>query len=354
MAMRTLDGELGEVVVVMSGYNDPIWTIDEAIEGVVAEARRQDVEHIVWLTLRTSDGVEYSDPQEQSSINTFREYNEQLVEAAAASDGFLQVADWATYSNGASGWFEADGVHLTARGVDAVTGFIAGIVDRVLAGENVSPAAAPWTILVPGADGEVVTAVQEALLAAGVDVPGGADGVYGNGTMIAVADYQRRTGGLQVTGAVDIATARSLGVYIDPDDAQEPPAAATSTAAPVTAPPATAARPAVEVAAAAETAEVAATQPAPAPAADGSGGGVPRWAWMTAALVVALTTSVVARRRWVVLRRAQRRWARIHPATSPGRSVADLRRAAQLPTTHGPAVVAVLYDHEQESTVAGE
>ena len=192
MAMRTLDGELGEVLVVMSGYNDPGWTIDEAIARVVDEARSKDVGHVVWLSLRTSDDVDYSDPQEQSSINTFREYNEQLFEAAAASEGYLQVADWATYSNGASAWFEADGVHLTGRGVDAITTFITGTVERVLAGENVSPAAAPWTVLVPGAEGEIVEAVQEALIAAGVEVPGGADGVYGNDTMAAVAAYQRR------------------------------------------------------------------------------------------------------------------------------------------------------------------
>ena len=216
-AMRTLDGELGEVLVVMSGYNDPIWTIDEAIAGVVDEARDQGVGHVVWLSLRTSDDVDYSDPQEQSSINTFREYNEQLFAAAAASDGYLQVADWATYSNGASAWFETDGVHLTPRGVDAITTFIAGTVERVLTGENVSPAAAPWTVLVPGAEGEVVAAVQEALIAAGVEVDGGADGVYGNDTMAAVAEYQRRNDALQETGAVDVATARSLGVYQDPD-----------------------------------------------------------------------------------------------------------------------------------------
>ena len=216
-AMRTLDNELGEVLVVMSGYNDPVWTIDEAITGVVDEARDQGVAHVVWLSLRTSDGVDYSDPQEQSSINTFREYNEQLFAAAAASDGYMQVADWATYSNGASAWFEIDGVHLTPRGVDAITTFIAGTVERVLAGENVSPAAAPWTVLVPGAEGEVVAAVQEALIAAGVEVDGGADGVYGNDTMAAVAEYQRRNDALQETGAVDIATARSLGVYQEPD-----------------------------------------------------------------------------------------------------------------------------------------
>ena len=160
-AMRTLDGELGEVVVVMSGYNDPASTIDDAIAGVVDEARGQGVNHVVWLSLRTNGDVDYSDPQEQSSINTFRDYNEQLVAAAAASDGYLQVADWTTYSNGAAAWFETDGVHLTPEGVDAVTTFITATVERVLAGENVSPAAAPWTLLMPGAEGEIVVAVQD-------------------------------------------------------------------------------------------------------------------------------------------------------------------------------------------------
>ena len=39
-AMSTLGGDLGEVLVVMSGYNDPVWTIDEAIAGVVEAAPR--------------------------------------------------------------------------------------------------------------------------------------------------------------------------------------------------------------------------------------------------------------------------------------------------------------------------
>jgi peptidoglycan hydrolase-like protein with peptidoglycan-binding domain len=315
----------------MSGYNDPIWTIDEAIAGVVAEARRQDVDHVVWLSLRTSDDVDYSDPQEQSSINTFREYNEQLVAAAEASDGYLQIGDWATYSNGASGWFEADGVHLTARGVDAITTFIAGTAERVLAGENVSPAAAPWTVLVPGADGDTVEAVQEALIAAGVDVPGGADGVYGNDTMAAVADYQRRHDDLQVTGAVDMATARSLGVYEDPNAADE-----TSTT--------TIARPATTAAATARVAPLG----APAEPSE-SAGGLTRWPFVAGAIALALAATVAGRRRYVAARRAARRWARVHPATSPRRSVADLRRAETLPTTPVDAVKRI-YDHETEES----
>ena len=311
-AMRTLDGELGEVLVVMSGYNDPVWTIDEAIAGVVDEARRQDVGHVVWLSLRTSNDVDYSDPQEQSSINTFREYNEQLVAAAAASDGYLQVADWATYSNGASAWFEADGVHLTPRGVDAITTFIAGTVERVLAGENVSPAAAPWTVLVPGAEGEVVAAVQEALIAAGVEVDGGADGVYGNDTMAAVAEYQRRNGALQETGAVDMATARSLGVYEDPEAADGP----TQTAPPAT----TIAATTVPVRCKGRRRRVRRS--------DRRGGGPPRRALVTASVVVVFAAALVARRRYVVAQRAARRRARV---------TQQRRRARVSPTCGGPA-----------------
>jgi len=322
-AMRSLDGELGEVLVVMSGYNDPVSTIDEAIAAVVDEARGQDVGHVVWLTLRTSSDVDYSDPQEQSSINTFREYNEQLVDAAAASDGYLQVADWATYSNGASAWFETDGVHLTARGVDALTGFVAAVVERVLAGEDVSPAAAPWTVLVPGASGADVAAVQDAVLAAGVEVPGGADGIYGNDTMAAVAEYQRRHGGLQVTGALDLATARELGVYVDPDEeaASAPEVAGQALDAPSAAVPVPGA------------ARAATDFPTDAGSAFGVRGVSP--VLVAIAIVAVLGLAVVARRRHVVRQRNARRRARVHPAASPHRSVADLRRSGALPPS-GP------------------
>jgi hypothetical protein len=338
-AMQTLDGELGEVLVVMSGYNDPVWTIDEAIAGVVDQARDQGLEHIVWLSLRTSDDVDYSDPQEQSSINTFRDYNEQLFAAAEASDGFLQIADWATYSNGASAWFEADGVHLTARGVDAITTFIAGTVARVLAGENVSPAAAPWTVLVPGAEGDTVTAVQEALIDAGIDVPGGADGVYGNDTMAAVAAYQRGKDDLQETGAVDISTARALGVFEDPDAADETTTTRTATTTVVATTPPVPAR------------ANAATEPPES--ADGAGGW-PRWPLIVAAAVTIVAAALMSRRRYVVAKRSARRWARVHPATSPRRSVADMRRTGELPAVSDSA--GRIYDHELErpATVEAE
>ena len=336
-AMRTLDGELGEVLVVMSGYNDPESSIDEAIDGVVDEARDQGVEHVVWLSLRTSDDVDYSDPQEQSSINTFREYNEQLFAAAAASGGYLQVADWATFSIGATAWFEGDGVHLTSIGVDAATSFIAGTVDQVLAGQDVSPAEAPWTVLVPGAEGELVEAVQEALIANGINVDGGADGIFGNDMMTAVAAYQRRNGTLQVTGAVDVETAELLGVYEDPDAVEEPTAPTT----PATVPPAAPAPPPAQAAVVGETTATGDTEAGP----------FPRWSLVAVAVaVVGLAAALVGRRRWVASQRGVRRWARVHPATSPRRSVADLRRAGELPPAPQPA--GRIYDHQLEQPAA--
>jgi peptidoglycan hydrolase-like protein with peptidoglycan-binding domain len=178
--------------------------------------------------------------------------------------------------------------------------------------------------------GETVEAVQDALVDAGVDVPGGADGVYGNDTMAAVAAYQRRDGDLQVTGAVDMATARALGVYADPEAAAETTTAQARTVAATTVAPVRAAP--VEV---------------PAHPLD-TDNGFRWWPIIVAAAVIALAAGVAGRRRYVVARRAARRWARVHPSTSPRRSVADGRRAGDPePTT--PVPTGRIYDHESEA-----
>ncbi|MEM9745202.1 MAG: peptidoglycan-binding protein [Actinomycetota bacterium] len=301
--MRSLDGALGELLVVMTGYNDPVWSIDESIVEVTAEARRQGVEHVLWLTLRTSFDVDYSDPQEQSSIDTFREYNDRLLDAAEASGGFLQLADWGAYSFGATEWFEYDGVHLTPSGVGALTGFLAEAIDRVLAGDQNAIVSTSWTVLVPGAEGPTVSAVQEAMIEAGIDVPGGADGVYGNDTMAAVAEFQRRNGDLQVTGAVDAPTARALGVDLgtgasnadDPastdDEPVEPPSA--------DAPPGEVAESAVGTADAASNDII----PLPSTPATDAGSRLMSGWFLALALIVALVGAVILRRRHVVARR---------------------------------------------------
>ena len=62
-----------------------------------------------------------------------------------------------------------------------------------------------------GATGPDVVALQNALLAAGVKVPGGADGFFGPATKSALTAYQSRAG-LATSGEVDEASAASLGL----------------------------------------------------------------------------------------------------------------------------------------------
>jgi peptidoglycan hydrolase-like protein with peptidoglycan-binding domain len=66
-----------------------------------------------------------------------------------------------------------------------------------------------------GSQGDAVKALQTALMAAGVFVPGGADGVFGPATKTAVSNFQRWNG-LTVTGEVDTATAAKLKLGSSP------------------------------------------------------------------------------------------------------------------------------------------
>lgn len=76
-----------------------------------------------------------------------------------------------------------------------------------------APAALPQALvgLSQGATGADVVALQTALIAAGVTVPGGADGVFGPATKSALTAYQSRSG-LATSGTLDDATATALGL----------------------------------------------------------------------------------------------------------------------------------------------
>lgn len=84
--------------------------------------------------------------------------------------------------------------------------------------------AAPLTL---GARGDMVTQLQRALLAAGLSVRGGADGVFGTATQTAVRTFQR-TQGLPVTGTVDVATFRAIMNVTGDQTAAPAPAPAPS------------------------------------------------------------------------------------------------------------------------------
>jgi hypothetical protein len=212
--MQRLSGKWGDVLVMMSGYDDSSYLFDDAIDAVVAEARQQGIGHVLWLTLRT-EGVSYEEPLHQAGGRTYRESNKVLLSRAAHLGGFLQVADWATHSVGHEGWLEPDGVHVTKTGAQALTAFIADQAGRVLDGDTVTPAEPPWYPLVEGDTGDAVVRVQQALVAAGVDLQGGADGTFGLATTQALMAFQRQHG-LDISGVVDQRTAVALGVRQQP------------------------------------------------------------------------------------------------------------------------------------------
>jgi peptidoglycan hydrolase-like protein with peptidoglycan-binding domain len=88
-----------------------------------------------------------------------------------------------------------------------------------------APAATAAGALVVGAQGDAVKQLQTQLMAFGVFVPGGADGVFGPATKTAVSNFQRWNG-LPVTGDVDAATASKLALGAKPAPATPAPAAA--------------------------------------------------------------------------------------------------------------------------------
>ena len=98
-----------------------------------------------------------------------------------------------------------------------VTGEVTGAVVRALGlgSSATSPTPArsgssnPLTGLKIGATGSRVTSLQRALMAAGIDVYGGADGLFGPATQRAVQSFQRAKG-LRQTGVVDATTASKL------------------------------------------------------------------------------------------------------------------------------------------------
>ena len=127
--------------------------------------------------------------------------------------------------------------------VDAATD--AALV-KAASGTAAAPAAAPssYVGLRVGSTGPAVTKLQQAIMATGLVVRGGADGIFGQQTRTALLIYQR-VNGLPQTGIVDEATARLLGLLDRPAAAggvrpaaarRRPGSRATTSAAPVSSP----------------------------------------------------------------------------------------------------------------------
>ena len=109
--IRSWSGVTDRAIVVAAGYNDG--AIGSAVDAVVAEARRQGVPHVVWLTYRVAG----------NNAGIYRSHNSVLWQKATQYPE-LTIADWASYSAGRSSWVAADGLHLTGSGARAMADLI--------------------------------------------------------------------------------------------------------------------------------------------------------------------------------------------------------------------------------------
>jgi hypothetical protein len=108
-------GVTNRAVVVAAGYNDD--AIGGAVDAIVAEARRQGVPHVVWLTYRVAG----------RNAAIYRSHNAVLM-AKAQQHPELTLADWAGHSAGRSDWVADDGLHLEGAGATAMANLVAAVL----------------------------------------------------------------------------------------------------------------------------------------------------------------------------------------------------------------------------------
>jgi hypothetical protein len=106
---------LGDVLIVEVGYNESAPGYREGMQRVISAARAQGAKGIVWVTLR-------------EIRSAYRQTNA-AIRAEARRWPEVHVADWNAHSAGKP-WFIADGLHLNARGAEAMAAFLRPFVFR--------------------------------------------------------------------------------------------------------------------------------------------------------------------------------------------------------------------------------
>jgi peptidoglycan hydrolase-like protein with peptidoglycan-binding domain len=158
-----------------------------------------------------------------SSGASVRQLQQLLINAGQSVGGGIDGI-YGTMTAGAVKRFQqAKGLPVTGA-VDAAT------LQALQAAGGGAPAA-PAGSVAQGARGNQVTSIQRALIAAGIPVAGGADGIYGAETTNAVKQFQQARG-LPPTGIVDAQTLAALGRAPAAPPAPAAPAAPAAAAAP--------------------------------------------------------------------------------------------------------------------------
>ncbi len=121
---NTLNGQLGEAMVVMAGYDDS--SITDAVDLVMAEAEAQGVARVLWLTYRTNTA--YVLPGGLPARDLYQSHNSELT-AAAQRHSSLRVIDWDGFTANQPSWFAGDGIHLSMAGAIGLGTFIRDALD---------------------------------------------------------------------------------------------------------------------------------------------------------------------------------------------------------------------------------
>ena len=93
--------QLGKIVVVDVGYNEPAVNYEGNMSVVAAALMNRGVEHVIWVTMREEN-------------DDYRQIN-RTIRAHAPRWPQVRIADWEGASRGKD-WFNIDGLHLNAAG----------------------------------------------------------------------------------------------------------------------------------------------------------------------------------------------------------------------------------------------
>jgi hypothetical protein len=109
-------GQLGDVVVIASGYNDDARRFPADARALLRSLASEGVQRVVWLDLRTPASLSAANQARQRSIND-------SLRTLDRASPLLRVASWDAASRGHDRWF-TDGLHLRTGGAVELARFI--------------------------------------------------------------------------------------------------------------------------------------------------------------------------------------------------------------------------------------
>lgn len=124
--VRSAPRQLGDVVVIVSGYNDDPRRFRADAAAVVRDLVAAGVRQVVWLDLRTTASLAPAAAARHAAVN-------QSLRALDRASPVLHVGSWADYSRGHDAWF-FDPIHLRSAGAVELARFVASQLRGMAAG----------------------------------------------------------------------------------------------------------------------------------------------------------------------------------------------------------------------------